>query len=71
MNIVAIYGRLKVKRDRIAYYQITQLSEQKYRLVILFAENNFGHFEHIVFVIVAFESPSKTLFRVRGGWTAN
>jgi hypothetical protein len=32
MNIVAIYGRLKVKRDRIAYYQITQLSEQKYRL---------------------------------------
>jgi hypothetical protein len=45
-------------------YQITQLSEQKYRLVIPFAENNFGPFAHIVFVIVLFESPSKTLLRV-------
>jgi hypothetical protein len=41
-----------------------QLPEQKYRLAVPFAENNFGPFEHIVFVIVLFESPSKTLFRV-------
>jgi hypothetical protein len=40
------------------------LSEQKDRLAIPFAENNFGLFEHIVFVIVLFESASKTLFRV-------
>jgi hypothetical protein len=50
------------KSNAIIYYQITQLSEQKYRLA--FAENNFSPFEHIVFVIVLFESPSKTLFRV-------
>ena len=48
----------------IILYQITQLSERKYRLAIPFAENNFGPFEHIVFVIVLFESPSKTLLRV-------
>jgi hypothetical protein len=48
----------------IILYQITQLSEQKYKLAIPFAENNFGPFEHIVFVIVLFESPSKTLLRV-------
>jgi hypothetical protein len=52
------------ERNAIVYYQITQLSEQKYRLAIPFAENNFGPFEHIVFVIVLFESPSKTLFRM-------
>jgi hypothetical protein len=52
------------KSNTIILYQITQLSEQKYRLAILFAENNFGPFEHIVFVIVLFESPSKTLFSV-------
>jgi hypothetical protein len=52
------------KSNTIILYQITQLSEQKYRLAIPFAENNFGPFEHIVFVIVLFESPSKTLFRV-------
>jgi hypothetical protein len=62
INIVAIYGPLK--SNMIILYQITQLSEQKYRLAITFAENNFGPFEHIVFVIVLFESPSKTLFRV-------
>ena len=62
INIVAIYGPLK--SNMIILYQITQLSEQKYRLAIPFAENNFGPFEHIVFVIVLFESPSKTLFRV-------
>ena len=38
--------------------------EQIYRLALLFAENNFGPFKHIVFVIVLFESQSKTLFRV-------
>jgi hypothetical protein len=48
----------------IILYQITQLSEQKYRLAIPFAENNFGPFEHIVFVMVLFEYPSKTLLRV-------
>jgi hypothetical protein len=52
------------KSNAIVYYQITQLSEQKYRLAIPFAENNFGPFERIVFVIVLFESPPKTLFRV-------
>ena len=49
------------KSNTIILYQITQLSEQKYRLAIPFAENNFGPFEHIVFVIVLFEYPSKTL----------
>jgi hypothetical protein len=47
------------KSNAIIYYQITQLSEQKYRLAIPFTENNCGPFEHIVFVIVLFESPSK------------
>jgi hypothetical protein len=51
-------------KKTIILYQITQLSEQKYRLAIPFAENNFGPFEHIVFAIVLFESPSKTLLRV-------
>ena len=37
---------------------------QTRRLAIPFAENNFGPFEHIIFAIVLFESPSKTLFRV-------
>jgi hypothetical protein len=27
-----------------------------------FAENNFGPFKHIAFVVVLFESPSKALF---------
>ena len=62
INIVAIYGPLK--SNMIILYQITQLSEQKYRLAIPFAENNFGPFVHIVFVIVLFESPSKTLSTV-------
>jgi hypothetical protein len=48
----------------IILYQITQLSEQKYRLAIPFAENNFGPLEHIVFVIALLESPLKTLLRV-------
>jgi hypothetical protein len=52
------------KSNAIVYYQITQLSEQKYRLAIPFAENNFGPFAHIVFVIDLFEFPSKTLFIV-------
>jgi hypothetical protein len=57
-----IYMPLKVKHDNIVSNYA--LSEQKYRLVIPFAENNFGPFAHIVFVIVLFESPSKTLLRV-------
>ena len=57
--MVAIYGPLKSNTIRL--YQFTQLSEQKYKLAKPFAENNFGPFEHIVFVIVLFESPSKTL----------
>jgi hypothetical protein len=52
------------KSNTIILYQITQLSAQKYRLAIPFTENNFGPFEHIVFVIVLLESPSKTLSRV-------
>jgi hypothetical protein len=47
------------KSNTIILYQIMQLSEQKYSLAIPFAENNFGPFEHIVFVIVLFKSPSK------------
>jgi hypothetical protein len=47
------------KPNAVVYYQITRLSEQKYRLAIHFAENNFGPFKHIAFVIVLFESPSK------------
>jgi hypothetical protein len=50
--------------NTIILYQIMQLSEQKYRLAVPFAENNFGPFEHIIFVIVLLESPLKTLFRV-------
>jgi hypothetical protein len=57
-----IYGPLKVKHDNIVSNYA--LSEQNYRLVIPFAENNFGPFTHIVFVIALFESPSKTLYRV-------
>jgi hypothetical protein len=41
------------------YYQITQLSEQKYIPAVSFAEHNFGPFERIFFVIVLFESLSK------------
>jgi hypothetical protein len=52
------------KSNTIILYQITQLSEQKYRLAIHFAENDFGPFEHIVFVIVLLESPLKILFIV-------
>ena len=50
--------------NTIILYQITQLSEQQYRLAVPFAENNFGPFEDIVFVTVFLESPLKTLFRV-------
>jgi hypothetical protein len=50
------------KSNTIIYYHITHLFEQKYRLAIPFAENNFGPFEHILFVIVLFESPPKTLW---------
>jgi hypothetical protein len=50
--------------NMIILYQITQLSEQQYRLAVPFAENNFGPFEDIVFVTVFLESPLKTLFRV-------
>ena len=42
INIVAIYGLRK--SSEIVYYQITQLSDQKYKLVIPFAEHNFGPF---------------------------
>jgi hypothetical protein len=38
INIMAIYGLWK--SSKIVYYQITQ---QKYRLAIPFAEHNFGH----------------------------
>jgi hypothetical protein len=55
------------KSNAIVYYQITRLSEQKCTRLVLaipFAENNIGPFKHIAFIIVLFESPSKTLFRV-------
>ena len=62
VNIIAIYGFWK--SSEIVYYQITQLSEQQCRLSVPFAEHNFGRFGRIFFVIVLFESLSKTLFRV-------
>jgi cellulose synthase/poly-beta-1,6-N-acetylglucosamine synthase-like glycosyltransferase len=58
-------SQVEIRLNAIVYYQInTRLSEQKYRLAIPFAENNFGPFKHIAFVIALFASPSKTLFRV-------
>ena len=46
INIVAIYGLWK--SSEIVYYQITQLSDQKYKLAIPFAEHNFGPFGRIL-----------------------
>ena len=54
-----LIGWLFALLKNIIYYQITRLFEQKYRLTIPFAENNFGPFKHIVFIIVLFEFPSK------------
>jgi hypothetical protein len=62
VKIIAIYELWK--SSEFVYYQITQLSEQKYRLAIPFAEHNFGPFGRIFFVIILFESLSKILFRV-------
>jgi hypothetical protein len=66
VNIIAIYELWK--SSEFVYYQIMQLSEQKYRLAIHFAihfaEHNFGPFGHNFFVIVLFQSLSKTLIRV-------
>jgi hypothetical protein len=42
VNIIAIYELWK--SSEFIYYQITQLSEQKYRLAIPFAEHNFRPF---------------------------
>jgi hypothetical protein len=42
VNIIAIYELWK--SSEFVYYQITQLSEQKSRLAIPFAEHNFGRF---------------------------
>jgi hypothetical protein len=72
INIVAIYGPLKVKQDHYTIKFNTQLpidnclnkNIARPAIPVPFAENNFGPFEHIVFVIVLFESLSKTLFRV-------
>jgi hypothetical protein len=50
--------------NEIVYYQITQLSEQKYKLAIPFAEHKFDPFGRIIFAIVLFESLSITLCRV-------
>ena len=61
VNIIATYELWK--SSELVYYQITQLSEQKYRLSIPFAEHNFGPFGRN-FVIVLFQSLSKTLLRV-------
>jgi hypothetical protein len=62
VNIIAIYELWK--SSEFVYSQITQLSEQKYRLAIPFAEHNFGPFGRNFFVIVLFQSLSKTLLRV-------
>jgi hypothetical protein len=56
VNIIAIYELWK--SSEFVYYQITQLSEQKYRLAIPFAEHNFGPFRRN-FVIGLFQSISK------------
>ena len=61
VNIIAIYELWK--SSEFVYYQITQLSEQKYRLAIPFAEHNFGPFRRN-FVIGLFQSLSKTRLRV-------
>jgi hypothetical protein len=45
VNIIVTYGPWK--SSEFVYYQITQLSEQKYRLAIPFAEHNFGPFGRI------------------------
>jgi hypothetical protein len=59
VNIIAIYELWK--SSEFVYYEITQFCERKYRLAIYihFAEDNFGPFERIFFVIVLFESLSK------------
>ena len=62
INIVAIYGLRK--SSEIVYYQITQLSDQKYKLVIPFAEHNFGPFGRVFIAIFLFESLSITLYGV-------
>jgi hypothetical protein len=54
VNVIAIYELWK--SSEFVYYQITQLSEHKYRLAITFAEHNFGPFGRIFFVIVLFQS---------------
>jgi hypothetical protein len=61
VNIIATYELWK--SSEFVYYQITQLSEQNYRLAIPFVEHNFGPFGRN-FVIVLFQSLSKTLLRV-------
>jgi hypothetical protein len=43
VNIIAIYEIWK-SSEFVYYHEITQLSEQKYRLAIPFAEHNFGRF---------------------------
>jgi hypothetical protein len=58
---IAIYELWK--SSEFVYYQITQLSEQKYRLAKPFAEHNFGPFRRN-FVIGLFQSLSKTQLRV-------
>ena len=46
INIEAIYSLWK--SSEIVYYQITQLSDQKYKLALPFAEHNFGPFGRIL-----------------------
>jgi hypothetical protein len=51
----------------IIFQQIAYLFEKCKQCItksIPFAVHNFGPFEHILFVVVLFESQSKTLFTV-------
>jgi hypothetical protein len=51
----------------IIFQQITYLFEKCKQCIskaVPFAEHNFGPFEHIFFVVVLFDSQSKTLFTV-------
>ena len=51
INIVAIYGLLKVKHDHILSNYAINMSEQKYTLAIHYAENNFGPFKNTIRVM--------------------
>ena len=63
VNIITTYEPGFESQASSCIIKFTQLSEQKYRLAIPFAEHNFGPFGRN-YVIVLFQSLSKTLLRV-------